>query len=128
MTAPATTSTRAQAIARRTAAASWLALLLLTVLWEWQWAPLRPGGSWLVLKAVPLLLPLRGVLRGDLRAMQWALLLVLVYIAEGSVRVADPPPVALLAGCEIALGVLFFVAAVAYLRPYKLAARTRIRR
>ena len=37
----------------RMAAASWLALLVLTVLWEWLLAPLRPGGSWLILKAVP---------------------------------------------------------------------------
>ena len=81
----------AQRAAWRIAAACWPALLLLTVLWEWLLAPLRPGGSWLVLKALPLLLPLRGVLRGDVKTMQWALLLVLPYIAEGSVRLVDAP-------------------------------------
>lgn len=119
--------TAAQQAARRAAAVAWVALLLLAVLWEWLLAPLRPGGSWLLLKAVPLLLPLAGVLRGDVKVMQWALLLVLLYIAEGSVRAADPPPAGTLAMIEIALGLAFFVAAIVYLRPFKKAARARQR-
>ena len=115
----------AQRAAWRIAAACWPALLLLTVLWEWLLAPLRPGGSWLVLKALPLLLPLRGVLRGDVKQMQWALLLVLPYIAEGSVRLVDAPAVGLMSVIEIALGAAFFAAAVVYLRPFKKAARAR---
>lgn len=125
MSGPAPTT--AQRIARRVAAATWLALLVLAILWEWLLAPLRPGGSWLVLKAVLLLLPLRGVLRGDVRTMQWALLLVLVYIAEGGVRAVDPPPAGTLAMIEAALGVAFFAAAIVYLRPFKKAARARAR-
>ena len=119
--------TAAQQAARRAAAVTWVALLLLAVLWEWLLAPLRPGGSWLLLKAVPLLLPLAGVLRGDVKVMQWALLLVLLYIAEGSVRAADQPPAGTLAMIEIALGLAFFVAAIVYLRPFKKAARARQR-
>ncbi len=115
----------AQRGAWRTATASWVALLVVLVTWEWQLAPLRPGGSWLVLKAVPLLLPLRGIWRGDVRTMQWALLLVLPYVAEGSVRLADAPPVAALAGIEIALALVFYAAAIVYLRPFKQAARPR---
>jgi uncharacterized membrane protein len=117
--------TPAQQSALRVAAVAWVALLLLSVLWEWLLAPLRPGGSWLVLKALPLLLPLRGVLRGDLKSMQWALLLSLLYVLEGAVRIFDAAPVNLLAGIEIALAVVFFVAAVVYLRPLKRAARAR---
>ena len=117
----------AQRAAWRLAAGGWLALIVLTVLWEWWLAPLRPGGSWLVLKAVPMLLPLRGVLRGDVKAMQWALLLVLPYIAEGSVRAVDPPPVGAMAMAEIALGLAFFAATIVYLRPFKQAARMRAR-
>lgn len=115
--------TPAQQTARRVGAVSWLALLLLAVLWEWQLAPLRPGGSWLVLKAAPMLLPLRGLLRGDVKAMQWAVLLSLMYIAEGVVRVFDAPPANALASIELALGVTFFVAGIVYLRPFKQAAR-----
>jgi len=110
------------------AAVAWVALLLLTVLWEWLLAPLRPGGSWLLLKALPLLLPLRGVLRGDVKSMQWAVLLSLLYLAEGTVRIFDSPVVALLASLEILLALAFFVAAIVYLRPYKQAARAGTRR
>jgi len=115
----------AQRAAWKLAAASWVALLVLAVLWEWLLAPLRPGGSWLVLKAVPLLLPLRGVLRGDVRVMQWALLLVLPYVAEGAVRAADAPPAGTMAMIAAAVGLAFFVAAIVYLRPFKAAARAR---
>jgi uncharacterized membrane protein len=115
----------AQRAAWRVAAGCWVALIALAVLWEWRLAPLRPGGSWLVLKALPLLLPLRGVLRGDVRLMQWALLLVLLFIAEGSVRALDPPPVGTMAMLEIVLGLAFFAAAIVYLRPFKKAARAR---
>lgn len=117
----------AQRVAAQVAASAWLALLLLAVLWELLLAPLRPGGSWLVLKALPLLLPLRRVLRADVQAMQWALPLVLLYVAEGSVRIGDPAPTPMLAMAEVALGVLFFIAAIAYLRPFKRAARARPR-
>lgn len=115
----------AQRLAWRVAAASWLALLALAVLWEAWLAPLRPGGSWLLLKAVPLLLPLRGLLRGDVQAIQWALLVVLLYVAEGALRLFDPPPAAALAALELALAAVFFVAAIVFLRPFKRAARAR---
>jgi uncharacterized membrane protein len=116
-------TTPAQQTAHRVGAASWLALLLLAVLWEWPLAPLRPGGSWLVLKAAPLLLPLAGVLRGDVKVMQWAVLLSLLYIAEGAVRVFDAPPANALAAIELLLGVTFFISGIVYLRPFKQAAR-----
>ena len=77
-------------------AASIVALLLLIALclaWELFLAPLRPGGSWLVLKALPLLLPLRGLLRGNRYTCQWASLLVLAYFVEGVVRTfSETPP------------------------------------
>jgi uncharacterized membrane protein len=120
---PAPALTPAQRAAWCAAAASWTALLLLAVLWEWPLAPLRPGGSWLVVKALPLLLPLRGVWRGEVMAMQWAVLLSLLYIAEGSVRVFDAWPANALAAIEIVLGLAFFVAGIVYLRPFKRAAR-----
>jgi uncharacterized membrane protein len=54
-------------------------------------------------------------------------MLSLAYVLEGAVRVFDPAPVNLLAAIEIALATLFFVAAIVYLRPLKLAARARKR-
>ena len=48
------------------ASASLIALVFLCVAWELWLAPVRAGGSTLALKALPLLLPLFGVLRGKL--------------------------------------------------------------
>jgi uncharacterized membrane protein len=117
---------RTQRIAWKAAAASWVLLIALCVLWEWQLAPVREGGSWLVLKAVPLLLPSRGVWRGDAYAMQWALLLVPLYFCEGVVRTFDELAVARLAWIEILLSLAFFILAITYLRPLKRARQARM--
>jgi uncharacterized membrane protein len=104
---------------------AWIALLVLCVAWELWLAPIRPGGSWLVLKALPLLLPLRGVWRGDVHSLQWALLLVLAYLMEGAVRAFEPAPYSTLAWIELVLVGAFFVGAIVYLRPFKRAAKAR---
>ena len=48
-------------------------------------APLRPGGSWLALKAVPLALAWVGCLHGRLRAWRLALLMLPFFFAEAAV-------------------------------------------
>lgn len=99
------------------ACAAWIGLILLGLAWELLLAPIRPGGSWLVLKVLPLLAPLMGLLRGRRYTFRWSSLLVWAYLVEGAVRaVSDPGPSARLALLELALGAAFFVAAVAYLR------------
>lgn len=109
-----------------TSAASLIALIALCVAWELWLAPLRPGGSWLVLKVLPLLLPLRGVLKRNLYTLQWASMLILLYFAEGVVRgMTDAMPSAALGWVETALSVLFYLCAVLYVRPFKRAARVR---
>src|SRR5690606_6424300 len=71
---------------RRSAVVTLIALIVVCVLWEGVIAPLRPGGSWMMLKVLPLLLPLRGILRGNLYTYQWASMLSLIYVMEGAVR------------------------------------------
>ncbi|MFC4274649.1 DUF2069 domain-containing protein [Achromobacter aloeverae] len=112
---------------RGVATVALVALFVLCVLWETRLSPLRPGGSWMVLKALPLLLPLRGIVRGDLYTYQWASMLSLLYVMEGAVRaMSDVSPVsAALAGLELALALVFFVGAIMYVRPAKRAARQR---
>jgi uncharacterized membrane protein len=107
------------------AVGSLLALIILCVAWELALAPLRPGGSWLVLKVVPLLFPLRGVLKRDVYTMQWASMLILIYFAEGIVRGCSDllPLSAILGWVETALTCLFFASAILYLRPFKQAAK-----
>ena len=99
------------------AVASLVALVFLCVAWELFLAPVRPGGSWLVLKAAPLLVPLFGVLHGKRYTFQWTTLLVWAYFAEGVVRAwSDSGMSARLATAEIGLSLAYFAAAVAYLR------------
>jgi uncharacterized membrane protein len=95
------------------AIASLVALIGLCLTWEIWLAPLRPGGSWLSLKALPLLAPLFGLLHGRRYTFQWTLFLALAYFTEGVVRAwSEPDPVRTLAVLEIALAVALFVCAV----------------
>lgn len=105
---------------------SLLALIVLSIAWEWFLAPLRPGGSWLIIKFLPLLLPLRGMLTRNRYTMQWSSMLILLYFTEGIVRAtSDRAPSSWLAWCEVALTLLFFFATIFYLRPYKRRARAK---
>lgn len=92
-----------------------IALIVLCVVWEVWIAPLRPG-SLLALKAVPLLLPLRGVLHGRRYTSQWASMLSLLYLSEGMLRFSDPGLVAVCARIEIALALALFVSLVLHAR------------
>jgi len=93
------------------------ALLLLCLAWELWLAPLRPGGSWLALKALLLALPLGGILAGRRYTYQWSSLFVLAYFAEGATRAwAERGTPQALAIAEIALSLAFFACAVAYAR------------
>lgn len=105
-------------------ASLWL-LFLLCLAWEIFLAPLRPGGTLLFLKALPLAFAFRGVAKGSLYTMQWAAMLVLLYLMEGATRVmSDPPgPSITMAWLEILLSLVFFFAAIFYVRPAKLAAK-----
>jgi uncharacterized membrane protein len=95
------------------AVASLLALIVLGLAWELWLAPVRPGGSWLVLKVLPLLAPLFGLLHGRRRTFQWTGFLALAYFAEGVVRAwSEPGPVRTLATVEIALALALFGCAV----------------
>lgn len=96
---------------QRIAAALIGALVLLLILWETLLAPLRAGGSWLVLKAVPLALVWPGVARGQKRARQIASLLLPFYVAEALARaMTEPGRHAVVAGAAALLGTAAFIA------------------
>lgn len=121
--APPTTATEPvlNVALQRTAMFSLIALFVLCLLWEIWLAPLRAGGTLLFLKALPLACAFRGVSKGSLYTIQWASMLVLLYLMEGVVRVmSDPPgPSILMAWIEIILSSIFFFAALFYVRPAK---------
>ncbi|OPF64055.1 MULTISPECIES: DUF2069 domain-containing protein [unclassified Hydrogenophaga] len=103
---------------RQLAVASLVALIALCLAWELWLAPLRPGGSWLVLKVLPLTIPLAGLLKNRMYTYRWLSLLVWLYAAEGAVRMTSDPSSlsALLAGIELLLCVVLFVACTWHIR------------
>ena len=104
-------------VLRLSAAGSLVALIVLCLAWELWLAPLRPGGSLIALKALPLLIPFRGIFEGRRYTYQWASMLVLAYFAEGITRAwAERGASQFLAASEVALSVVFFACAVAYAR------------
>ena len=101
----------------RLASTSLIGLLFLCLAWELWLAPLRPGGSMLVLKALPLLLPLFGILRGKRYTHQWTSMLALAYVTEGLVRaVSDQGTSQALAVAEAILATLLFAGCLGHAR------------
>ena len=102
---------------RRLAACALLALIVLSLAWELWLAPLRAGGSLIALKALPLVLPMRGILEGRRYTYQWSSLLILAYFAEGITRSwSERGTGQYLAVLETVLSAVFFGAAVSYAR------------
>jgi uncharacterized membrane protein len=93
--------------------ASLLALIALCLAWEIWLAPLRPGGSWMLLKALPLLAPLFGLLHKRRKTFQWSSFLSLAYFTEGVVRAwGDQGLSQQLAILEILLSLAWFFCAI----------------
>lgn len=113
-----------RALSHWLAIVSLIGLILLCLAWELWLAPLRPGGSWLVLKVLPLLLPLFGILRGRRYSYQWSALLIWLYFTEGAVRAwSDSGLSARLAGVELVMSLTFLVAALTFIRTSRTADR-----
>lgn len=99
------------------AIASLVMLIFLCLAWELWLAPIRPGGSLLALKTVPLLIPLFGVLHGKRYTFQWSSMFILLYFTEGVTRGwADTGLSRQMALGETALSLVYFAAVVAYSR------------
>jgi len=102
---------------RWTAAASLFGLIVLGVLWEMVLAPIRPGGSLLALKVLPLILPLAGVMKNRMYTYRWLSLLVWLYFTEGVVRAwSDKAPSNYLAMIEVVLCLVLFTACALHVR------------
>ena len=102
---------------RWTAAASLFGLIVLGVAWEMVLAPIRPGGSLLALKVLPLILPLAGVMKNRMYTYRWLSLLVWLYFTEGAVRAwSDKAPSNYLAMIEVFLCLVLFTACALHVR------------
>ncbi|MES2262264.1 MAG: DUF2069 domain-containing protein [Pseudomonadota bacterium] len=107
------------------AIASMVLLIVWCILWEMLLAPLKPGGSWMVLKAAPLLIPLAGIIKRDVYTLQWTSMMILLYFTEGVVRGwSDKGSMSAWLGWgEALIVVVYFICAIMYVRPYKKAAK-----
>ena len=104
-------------------ATRWLALgslgglIALGLAWEMWLAPIRPGGSLLALKVLPLCIPLAGLLKNRMYTYRWLSLMVWLYFTEGAVRAwSDKPPGNYLAMIEVLLCLLLFTACALHVR------------
>ena len=94
---------------------SLVGLIFLTLVWEAWLAP--TGRVVLIVKTLPLLLPLFGILRGKRYTYQWSSMLILLYFTEGVVRAYSETGIAArLALAEVALAVVFYLCAIFYAR------------
>jgi len=104
-------------LTRWLAVGSLLGLVLLGLAWELALAPIRPGGSLLALKVLPLCIPLAGLLKNRMYTYRWVSLLIWLYFTEGVVRAySDPAPGRWLALLEVLLCLTLFTACALHVR------------
>jgi len=104
-------------LSRWLALGSLLGLGVLGLLWELWLSPLRPGGTWLALKVLPLCIPIAGILKNRMYTYRWVSLVVWLYFIEGVVRAwGDKAPGNYLAMVETALCLVLFTACTLHVR------------
>jgi len=94
---------------RWVAVASLLGLIVLQLAWH-LWLSARPS-LWALL-ALPLCVPLAGLLKRQMYTYRWTALLVWLYFLDGVMRAAE----GLLPALEILLSLLLFVACALHVR------------
>lgn len=106
---------------------SLVALIALGLVWELWLSPLRPGGSWLALKVLPLCLPLAGLLKNRMYTYRWLSLMVWLYVTEGLVRAtSERGTSAWLAALEVVLCLAIFAGCVLHVRLRHQSARAAL--
>jgi uncharacterized membrane protein len=102
---------------RLIAVSSLLGLIVLGLAWELWLAPLRPGGTLLALKVLPLCFPLTGLLKNRMYTYRWLSLLIWLYFTEGVVRAwGDAAPSNYCAMVEVLLCLMLFTACALHVR------------
>ncbi|MEI6458654.1 MAG: DUF2069 domain-containing protein [Pseudomonadota bacterium] len=95
-----------------------IAALLVTELGTWAFLRYRPATAALMfcVGALPWLLLLPRLVRGDRRGALWAVLLTSPYIAYGLMEMLANPGARLWAALQVLLAFAVFVASIAHLR------------
>ena len=99
-------------------------LIVLGIAWETVLAPLRPGGSLLVLKVLPLVFVLPAFWKGRIRRYQLWSMLILAYLCEGVVRgMTDAGLSSTLGWIQTALAVAVYAAIMRFVQLSRRAAQ-----
>jgi uncharacterized membrane protein len=98
---------------RRLTLLSYIALVGLILIW-YGW--IVPSPVALILLLLPLLFPLRGILKGNPYTHAWSSFLILLYFIHGVVEAYANPPVRMWALLEVLFSVTFYTGAVLYAR------------
>jgi uncharacterized membrane protein len=91
--------------------AACLGLIVLGLAWEMWLAPLRPGGSGLGLKVLPLLRRCPGLFKNRMYTYRWVSLMVWLYFTEGVVRATGTTARQPAAGAALEMCALFVACA-----------------
>ena len=102
---------------RLLAVSSLMGLIVLGLAWELWLVPLRPGGTLLALKVLPLCVPLTGLLKNRMYTYRWLSLMIWLYFTEGVVRGwGDASPSCYFALAEVFLCIALFTACTLHVR------------
>lgn len=113
--APPAVPSRFVTLTRTLAVVSLLALFVLCLAWELWLAP--TGSGTLALKALPLLIPLPGLLRHRMYTYRWVSLMVWLYFTEGMVRATSERGTGqVLAAIEVLLCIVLFTVCALHVR------------
>lgn len=84
-----------------------LSMIFFGISWEIWLNPIKPNGSMLWAKILPLVMALPGLYRGKIYTFQWLSLLVWFYVCEALVRVYTDQTI------EIILSIIWFLMSLA---------------
>lgn len=91
---------------------SYIALIFITLIWELFFTP-SGESSWMVIKAVILVLPLRQLIKKNLYTLEWINFVIILFFIEGVVRAwSEIIPSQLFAISEVILTLVFFFTSI----------------
>ena len=91
---------------------SYIALIFITLIWELFYTP-SGESSWMVIKAVILVLPLRQLIKKNLYTLEWINFVIILFFIEGIVRAwSEIIPSQLFAISEVILTLVFFFTSI----------------
>ena len=91
---------------------SYIALIFINLLWELFYTH-SGESSWMVIKAVILVLPLGQLIKKNLYTLEWINFIIILFFIEGVVRAwSETMPSQLFAISEVMLTVVFFFTSI----------------